>query len=215
MTSTTLERPSPLASARRITPRRQPILPNAVIGSGVFVLTELMFFTALISAYMVLKAGVVGAWVPPEDLRLPVVTTAINTLVLLASGALLVLSGIYLRRSEGLGAGAPSKEQQHAKAVKAMAGSVLLGAVFVGVQGYEWLRLMAGGMTLASGLFSAAFYLLIGTHGLHALAVVLFMAWAYLSLRRGRWHSPQMTGLQIFWLFIVGIWPVLYGLVYF
>ena len=71
--------------------RRAPLLADSVFGMLIFVATEVMFFTALISAFVIIKAGV-EPWTPPVGVRLPVVATAANT-------ALLLLSGVFLHQA--------------------------------------------------------------------------------------------------------------------
>ena len=64
-----------------------------------------------------------------------------------------------------------------------------------------------------SSIFGACFYLLIGSHGLHALmgaVALLYFANVFEKTQRGTIHA-----LMIFWFLVVGIWPVLFGLVYF
>ena len=51
--------------------RRAPLLADSVFGMLIFVATEVMFFTALISAFVIIKAGV-EPWTPPVGVRLPV-----------------------------------------------------------------------------------------------------------------------------------------------
>src|SRR6202142_1043980 len=68
-------------------------VPNAVLGTIVFVVAEIMFFAALISAHTIARASAMeGMWPPPGQPRLPVERTAINTAALLLSGVLLWLA---------------------------------------------------------------------------------------------------------------------------
>src|ERR1019366_3006034 len=67
-------------------------LPNAVLGMIIFVIAEIMFFAALMSAHTIARSSALGGvWPPPGQPRLPVERTAINTCVLLLSGVLLWL----------------------------------------------------------------------------------------------------------------------------
>lgn len=182
-------------------PRRQPIVPPAVMGMLIFVAMEVIFFTALLSAFTVIKAGSM-VWSPPGDITLPVRATAFNTLVLVASGVLLYLAGRALRAGR-----TPS-----AKALTHWA--VGLGAFFVAFQGWEWVRLIQYGMTMTSGIFGACFFLIIGTHAVHALAAIVAMLAYTVPFRSERLRPAAFQAMQIFWFFVVGIWPVLYGLVY-
>jgi len=177
-------------------------IPNSVMGMALFVLTETMFFTALVSAYLVIKAGY-GYWAPPQGLTLPVAMTGVNTFVLLLSGALLFLAG----RS--------AAKDKNRLALQQIVASVVLGAVFVCVQGYEWIGLITYGFTLKSSVFAGTFFLLVGAHAIHALAVLLFLGYHCRVFYQKGIDKEFLTALQILWLFVVGIWPILYGVVYF
>ena len=68
--------------------RNTPFIPNGVLAMIFFVAMEIMFFAALISAYTIVKSGALF-WPPPDQPRLPVTATAVNSLVLFTSGWLL------------------------------------------------------------------------------------------------------------------------------
>ena len=201
MTTTTMNQG--IRERREQIARRQ-VVPSAVLGTLVAVGTEIMFFMALVSAYIVIKAGVGANWIPPSEVRLPVLTTAFNTFVLTLSGVALYMAG-RLMKTRG-----PDKLTQ-----RTFLAAILLATFFVGFQGYEWVQLIKAGMAINSGIFGACFFLLIGAHGLHAAAVILAMVWLFLRMKQGTLTQAHMTALQIFWAFIVGVWPILYGLVYF
>lgn len=185
-------------------PIRKTAVSNAVLGMLIFVVTEIMFFLALCSAFMVIKAKVFGVWAPPGDVTLPQLATAFNTAVLLASGGLLVAATL-----------SHAKAPNNAKAKALYLQAALLGTFFVVFQGYEWMKLISYGMTMTSGLFGATFFLLIGSHGLHAAVAVLAIAYCGWQLSRNELNPERLKGLLVFWLFVVLIWPVLYGMVYF
>ena len=68
-------------------------LPNSVLAMIIFVVTEIMFFAALMSAHTIARATVPGGvWPPAGQPRLPVERTAFNTAMLLLSGVLLFIS---------------------------------------------------------------------------------------------------------------------------
>lgn len=174
-------------------------IPSPVLGMLVFVVSELMFFMALVSTLLVIKATT-NVFAPPESVRLPIVTTGFNTLVLLTSGVFLVLAG----RNFG---------SERSKSLFSLA--IITGAFFVAVQGYEWVNLIKYGMTMTSGIFGACFFLIIGIHGLHALGAIVALIACYRLYSRGTLQKEYLTAMQIFWGFVVLIWPLLYGLVYF
>ena len=177
-------------------------VPNAVLGTVIFVAAEVMFFAALISAHTIARASAMaGMWPPPGQPRLPVGRTAINTAALLASGVLLWLANRYLPRAR--------KTAEHY-----LEGAILLGAAFVSLQGVEWVRLIHEGLTLTSSSHGSFFYLIVGTHALHAVAAIIALAWVYTQLRRGALRPEVFTATQIFWYFVVALWPIIYLRVY-
>ncbi len=183
---------------------REPAISNARLGLFVFLGAELMFFAGLIGAFMVYRLGS-EVWPPLSQPRLPVAITGVNTAILLFSGitVCLALSAIRIGKSTTL--------------IRWLLTTVFLGAVFLIVQGYEWLRLIHFGLTLSSGIYGATFYTLIGFHGFHVLGAMLWLIAVLVQSRRDRFTSNSHTGVEvcaIYWMFVVVLWPVLYGLVY-
>jgi len=154
--------------------RRAPVLPNGVLGMLMFVATEVMFFSGLISAFVIGKSNAVGGWPPPGQPRLPVEETAFNTAALLASGVALYFANRAFKRGDG--------------ATK---------------------RLLL--VSIALGGF---FYLIVGTHAVHVVAGFLVLLYTYRMLSQGELDRYAFWPAQIFWYFVVGVWPILYWQVY-
>ena len=74
--------------------------------------------------------------------------------------------------------------------------TLALGVTFLAVQGSEWVRLVAHGLKLSSGMYGGTFYLLIGCHGAHVTAGVIWLA----CVRGLRWAADTTratrTGLS-------------------
>jgi heme/copper-type cytochrome/quinol oxidase subunit 3 len=181
---------------------RSPALSSSALGILVFIVTELMFFAALISAYLIIKAGP-EAWPPTGQPRLPIEASAVNSLILFASGYLL-FRGYRSFVKEGNSEGT----------VQLVRFCLLLGVVFVAVQGFEWVRLVGFGLTMTSSQYGAFFYLIVGTHGIHAIGALIGIWRLYVKLRAGILRQSSFQGVLFFWYFVVGIWPILYVLVY-
>jgi heme/copper-type cytochrome/quinol oxidase subunit 3 len=193
--------PRSTASLRVISdPRPPPVLPSPVLGMLIFVVAEMMMFGGLISAFVIVKSGALG-WPPPGQPRLPVEATAFNTAMLLASAGVLFLAN---RKFD--------VEKVSAKAPLFLA--IGLGAFFVCFQGYEWIQMLGHGLTLTSSNYGSFFYLIVGLHGLHAIAGLAVLAGAALKLNGGLLAPSTFASAQVFWYFVVGLWPVLYFLVY-
>jgi heme/copper-type cytochrome/quinol oxidase subunit 3 len=168
----------------------------------VFVAIEIMMFSGLISAFIITREGAAGGvWPPPGQPRLPVEETAINTVALLLSGATLFWAERSFRKTA-------------AKAAWPLFITLLLGIFFIGAQGREWVALIDQGLTLVSSAYGGFFYLIVGMHGLHASAALLALVWAWVRLKRGRLKDTEFWAVQVFWYFVVGLWPLLYWLVY-
>ena len=180
--------------------RTPQLLPSGVLGMLIFVFTELMFFSGLISAFTIIRSAAV-VWPPPGQPRLPFEQTAFNTMLLLASGAMLLLTRRIFQRDR-------------AKARVPLAIAMGLGAAFVALQGAEWVALLRQGLTMTSSSLGSFFFLIIGLHALHVVIALGILAYAWLRLQRGWLASSQLATAEVFWYFVVGIWPVLYLVVY-
>ena len=179
-----------------------PRVPNAVLGTIVFVVAETMFFAGLISAHTIARASALGGiWPPAGQPRFPVERTAINTAALILSGVLLWVANRYMRS-------APKVARRYLEA------SIMLGIAFVSLQGVEWARLLRQGLTLTSSAAGSFFYLIVGTHALHAVVAIGFLAWAYVRLCRGSLKPEVFAATQVFWYFVVALWPIIYLRVY-
>ena len=76
------------------------------------------------------------------------------------------------------------------------------------------MRLIKHGLTLFSSQAGAYFYLLVGAHAVHAIVGLGVLAWLISRMRDPRLTEPQVMAVQILWTFVVGLWPILYALVY-
>jgi len=189
--------------AEKVGKVRKPAIPNGVMGMSFFIAAEVMFFASFISAYMILRAGV-PVWPPWGQPRLPVMSTGFNTLVLIASGVLLGFS----KRA--------FKAEALETAKKLYLASCAAGVFFLVFQGYEWVGLIHYGLTLTSSTYGGIFYVTIGVHALHAVSAIIALLWLYPKLGKGERSSVMVdfTVTQLFWYFVVVLWPILYVTVY-
>ena len=91
---------------------------------------------------------------------------------------------------------------------------LILGALFVLLQGVEWVALLRQGLTLSSSQIGSFFYLIIGFHALHAVCALSVLAWCWSGLVRHRFSVARFKAAQLFWFFVVLVWPVLWLVVY-
>jgi cytochrome c oxidase subunit 3 len=101
-------------------------IPNSKLAMWLFLGTEIMFFTAFIGTYIVMRMGSPG-W--PTDVHvthISIVAGGVNTFVLILSSFFVVVSldAIHM--------------QKFARARQFMIFTLLLGCVFLGIKGYEY-----------------------------------------------------------------------------
>ena len=182
-------------------PKREPVIEDAVLGTLVFIVTEIMLFAGLISGLVIVKANHLGPWPPPDQPRLPIEATAFNSLVLLASGFALYQAWRAYKRKP-------------LEARKPFLLAIGLGTFFVLFQGWEWVQLIGQGLTLTSSTLGNFFFLIVGMHALHAAVALIVLAVFYRRLARLELQRGSFLGAQMFWYFVVGMWPILYVQVY-
>lgn len=179
-------------------------IPDSVVGILFLITTELMFFAGIISAFLVNKAGM--EWPPVGQPRLSAGVTAINTLVLLGSAYTLLMAIKKLR------------DGRINSSVFLLTLSIILGSAFLFVQGAEWVQLIGFGLTTTSSLYGAFFYLIIGAHGLHVFAGLILLVNMLYTIKKTKYSNAiileKVAAFSLFWYFVVGIWPLLYWLVY-
>lgn len=183
--------------------RRGRLAENGVVGMAIAVFVEVMLFAGFISAFIIVRGSAPpGLWPPPDQPRLPVTATAFNTAMLLASGVAVFLANrAFARRGA-------------AAAVRPMGVAILMGGFFVAFQGVEWVRLIGQGLTLTSSQLGSFFYVVVGAHALHAAVAVIVLAVQWRAMRAGRLSSSAFGAGQLFWYFVVLMWPVIYLEVY-
>ena len=183
---------------------RGPALDNLRLAILFFMGGEVMFFGGLVSAFLVLRTSA-ATWPPPLQPRLPLLVTGLNTLVLLGSSAAMH------RAMRAIRLGDPGE------LVRRLGLTAVLGAVFLVVQGYEWVRLLGFGLTLSSSTYGATFYTLIGTHAVHVFGALVWLAVSVVLAARGRFtpeRSAPLRACAMYWHFVVALWPFLYLTVY-
>ena len=130
----------------------------------------------------------------------------INTALLLASGATLTVAHHALIAN------------QRAKCISWMWITVVLGAIFLVVQGYEYYHAYTNlNLKLSSGIFGSTFFMLTGFHGFHVFVGMLMLLFITLRLMKGHFTPKRHFGFEgaaWYWHFVDVVWLGLYFLVY-
>lgn len=184
--------------------RPQVRLNNALVGMMLFLGADFMFFVALLGAFFVFRFGSAD-WPPLGQPRLPLAVTGVNTIILLASGLTM------FRAMQTIRAGKTSAF------AKLLLLTTALGTAFLLIQGSEWVRLVGFGLTMSSSVYGSIFYTLIGCHAAHVLGAVLWLVVINFKARRNRYTAENHIGVLLgamYWYLVVGLWPVLFVVVY-
>lgn len=147
-------------------------------------------------------AGIVEPFATMGPWPLP----TINTALLLTSGVTLTIAHHALLANH------------RSKAILWMWITVLLGATFLGVQGYEYMHAYRDlNLKLSSGAYGSTFFMLTGFHGFHVFVGMLMLLFITIRLMKGHF-TPQrhfgFEGAAWYWHFVDVVWLGLYIVVY-
>jgi len=168
-----------------------------------FLATEVMFFSGLIGAYVVLRSAS-GSWPNPHT-RLAVDITAFNTFVLITSSWLMVKALMCAKQGDNPGI------------VKWLGLTILGGSLFVSIQVYEYIQLFHHGALPNVDIFWSTFYIMTGFHGTHVVVGVIWLIVTWVRALRGRWTAEDHLGVELaglYWHFVDLVWVLLFTIVY-
>ena len=144
--------------------------------------------------------------VEPFQAMTPFWLPTINTALLLSSGVTLTIAHHALQHGE------------RAKTITWMWATVILGIVFLCVQGYEYVHAYRDlNLKLNSGPYGSTFFMLTGFHGFHVLVGMLMLLFITLRLMKGHFTKERHFGFEgaaWYWHFVDVVWLGLYVLVY-
>jgi cytochrome c oxidase subunit 3 len=147
-----------------------------------------------------------GGIIEPFQAMTPFWLPTINTALLLTSGVTLTIAHHALR------------ENHRGRTIAFMWATVILGLIFLFVQGYEYAHAYADlNLKLTSGAYGSTFFLLTGFHGFHVLVGMLMLLFITLRLMKGHFTADRHFGFEgaaWYWHFVDVVWLGLYILVY-
>ena len=147
-----------------------------------------------------------GGIVDPFQTMGPFWLPTINTALLLTSGVTLTIAHHALQAGN------------RGKTIAFMWMTVILGIIFLFVQGYEYYHAYTEyNLKLSSGIFGSTFFLLTGFHGFHVFVGMLLLLFITLRLQKGHFTAAKHFGFEgaaWYWYFVDVFWLGLYILVY-
>ncbi|AOX99519.1 heme-copper oxidase subunit III family protein [Jeongeupia sp. USM3] len=191
----------------------------------VFLLSDTFIFGIFLSGYMAVRMTTAEPWPNPSEVfalqvgasRLPLLLIAIMTFVLISSsGTMAMAVNFACRRERG-------------RAAALMLVTAALGATFVGMQAFEWTKLITEGVRpwnnpLGAAQFGACFFMITGFHGLHVSAGVAYLATVAIRLLRRHDDEPPGDGRPgdadrveiagLYWHFVDLVWVFIFAFFY-
>ncbi|KIF83462.1 cytochrome c oxidase subunit 3 [Noviherbaspirillum autotrophicum] len=196
---------------------------------GWFIFSEVMFFASFFGAlfyaraitlpdlgsldYKILWPDFTAQWgntpggtIEPFTKMGPFPIPTINTALLLTSGVTLTIAHHALRAN------------QRGKTAFWLFATIVLGAVFMGFQAYEYVHAYHElNLKLSSGIYGSTFFMLTGFHGFHVTMGAIMLTVVLLRLLKGHFtpdHHFAFEGAAWYWHFVDVVWLGLYVVVY-
>jgi cytochrome c oxidase subunit 3/cytochrome o ubiquinol oxidase subunit 3 len=179
------------------------VLPSrGVVGMACLICAEAAIFIIFVVAYIYYIGKSISGPTPHDVLELPVLTT----ICLLSSSFTVHLAVVNLERSK------------RALCSLWLAGTVLLGAIFLAGTAMEWNDLIyRHGLTIRTNLFGTTFYSLVGLHASHVVIGLLMLSLALIFSLNGsmtHMHAAKLNVLSLYWHFVDAVWVVVFLVVY-
>jgi cytochrome c oxidase subunit 3 len=195
----------------------------------IFLLSDTFIFSIFLLSYMTARSSTKVPWPNASEVfalhiggqAFPLLLIAIMTFVLISSSGTMVLAVNYGYRNN--------------RKLTAMflIITALLGAAFVGMQVYEWTKLIVDegirpwGNPLGAPQFGGIFFMITGFHGTHVTIGVIFLVvmavkvWrgdydtgrkGYFTSRPGEYECVEIMGL--YWHFVDLVWVFIFAFFY-
>jgi cytochrome o ubiquinol oxidase subunit 3 len=182
-----------------------PASKRVVVGYGfwIFLLSDIVMFAAFFAAFGVLRDATAGGPSGAELFNLR--NTAIETGCLLASSFTCGLASVAVARRKA------------AAYYLAMTATFLLGAAFIFLEAHEFADLVRRGAGPTRSAFLSAFFTVVGCHGLHVTAGLLWLLTMMAQIYAKGFRSDilrRFLCFSLFWHALDIIWVALFTVVY-
>ena len=185
----------------------------------IFLLSDTFIFSCFLTSYMTMRASVTQPWPNASEVfaltiggqSIPLILIAIMTFVLISSSGTMAMAVNFGYRGD------------RRKTAALMIATALFGAAFVGMQAFEWTKLIEEGVRpwgnpMGAPQFGASFFMITGFHGLHvSIGVIILLIVASKVLlghydQSGDYSAVEIAGL--YWHFVDLVWVFIFALFY-
>jgi cytochrome c oxidase subunit 3 len=188
----------------------------------IFLLSDTFIFTSFLVGYGHDRISTAAAWPNPSEvfaltifgINMPLILIAIMTFVLITSSGTMAMAVNFGYRRD------------RAKAASLMLMTAGFGAIFVGMQAFEWTKLIHEGVRpwenpFGAEQFGASFFMITGFHGLHVTGGVIYLVIVALKVLRGDYENrpggPNYEIVEIaglYWHFVDLVWVFIFAFFY-
>ncbi|RJT30421.1 bb3-type cytochrome oxidase subunit IV [Mesorhizobium waimense] len=194
----------------------------------IFLLSDTFIFGCFLLSYMTARMSTRVPWPNPSEVfalhiggsNVPLILIAIMTFVLISSSGTMAMAVNFGYRRD------------RRKTAILMLLTALLGATFVGMQAFEWTKLISEGVRpwgnpWGAAQFGSTFFMITGFHGTHVTIGVIFLiivarkVWrgdydigrpGFFTSRKGHYESVEIMGL--YWHFVDLVWVFIFAFFY-
>jgi cytochrome c oxidase subunit 3 len=185
----------------------------------IFLLSDTFIFTCFLTGYMSVRMTTTVAWPNPSEVfaltiaghEIPLILIAIMTFVLISSSGTMAMAVNFAYRRD------------RRKTAALMLATAVFGLAFVGMQAFEWSKLIGEGVRpwgnpMGAAQFGASFFMITGFHGLHVSIGVLYLTIVALKVlrgdyeRSGNYQNVEIAGL--YWHFVDLVWVFIFAFFY-
>ncbi|RUX31813.1 bb3-type cytochrome oxidase subunit IV [Mesorhizobium sp. M2A.F.Ca.ET.042.01.1.1] len=194
----------------------------------IFLLSDTFIFGCFLLSYMTARMSTRVPWPNPSEVfalriggsEIPLILIAIMTFVLISSSGTMAMAVNFGYRHD------------RRKTAILMLLTAALGATFVGMQAFEWTKLITEGVRpwgnpWGAAQFGSCFFMITGFHGTHVTIGVIFLiivarkVWrgdfdigrpGFFTSRRGRYENVEIMGL--YWHFVDLVWVFIFAFFY-
>jgi cytochrome c oxidase subunit 3 len=186
----------------------------------IFLLSDTFIFSCFLVGYMTVRISTTDPWPNPSEVfgltvfgqSVPLLLIAIMTFVLITSSGTMALAVNMGYRKD------------RKKTFWLMVATAALGATFVGMQAFEWTKLILEGVRpwenpFGAAQFGSSFFMITGFHGMHVSAGVIYLLIVAFRVRNGfyekrggNYEIVEIAGL--YWHFVDLVWVFIFALFY-
>lgn len=175
---------------------------RGTVGMACLIVAEAAIFIIFVVAYIFYIGKSLSGPTPAQVLELPI----FGTICLLSSSITVHFAVSALRK------------QNLRNCTIQLAGTVLLGSIFLITTGREWYHLIHDeGLTIQTNLFGTTYYSLVGLHATHVVVGLIMLSLVLGFSVAGRVteeHSEKLEVLSLYWHFVDAVWVVVFLVVY-